>query len=153
MKLSRHSFLKVSVATDLTGCGNQELEYEIPKNTKPESFTTGGDCFKSTCPRNCHDTCYIETQVVDGKVVRIRGEKTNPYTVGNICVKMNYYVNYLYNPDRLLYLMKRVGKKGEGKFERISWDEAYKLIAKNTKKNIKEFEAKSIAQLISIRGH
>lgn len=152
MKLSRRSFLKVSAATAgvaaataLTGCGKQEPEYEIPKNTKPESFTTGGDWFKSTCPRNCHDTCSIETQVVDGKVVRIRGEKTNPYTAGNICVKMNHYVNYLYNPDRLLYPMKRVGKKGEGKFERISWDEAYKLIAKNTKKNIKEFGPNSIA--------
>lgn len=154
IKLSRRSFLKVSAATAgvvaataLTGCGKQEefTEYEIPKNKKPEKFTTEGEWYKSTCPRNCHDTCSIKTQVVDGKVVRIRGEETNPYTAGNICVKMNHYVNYLYNPDRLLYPMKRVGKKGEGKFERISWDEAYKLIAKNTKKNIKEFGPNSIA--------
>lgn len=151
IKLSRRSFLKVSAATTgvaalttLTGCGKEEeATYEIPQNTKPEKFTTEGQWIKSTCPRNCHDTCSIKTQVVDGKVIRIKGGD-NPYTGGNVCVKMNHYVNYLYNPDRLMYPMKRVGKKGEGKFERISWDEAYKAIAKNTKKVIKEYGPNAI---------
>ncbi|MEG0295338.1 MAG: molybdopterin-dependent oxidoreductase [Clostridium sp.] len=154
MKLSRRSFLKVSAATagvaaltSLTGCSNdEENEIEIPKNSKPENFTTGGDWFKNTCPRNCHDTCSIKTQVIDGKVIRIKGDDTNPYTGGNVCVKMNHYVNYLYNQDRLMYPMKRVGKKGEGKFERISWEEAYKAIVDNTKKILKKDGPNAIQQ-------
>ena len=152
LTLSRRKFLKVSAATagaaaltSLTGCAYEEsTTYEIPKNTKPEYFTSGGEWYKNTCPRNCHDTCSIKTQVIDGKVIRIKGDDTNPYTGGNVCVKMNHYVNYLYNQDRLLYPMKRVGKKGEGKFERISWDEAYEAIVKNTKKVVKKYGPNAI---------
>lgn len=153
IKLTRRSFLKVSAATagaaamsSLTVKADEELPtYEIPANTKPDKFTTGGEWFKNTCPRNCHDTCSIKTQVVDGKVIRIKGAD-NPYTGGNVCVKMNHYVNYLYHPDRLLYPMKRVGAKGEGKFERITWDEAYQAIVENTKEVIKEYGPNAIMQ-------
>ena len=153
IKLSRRSFLKVSAATagvaaltSLTGCSNDEETIEIPANTKPENFSTGGDWFKNTCPRNCHDTCSLKTQVIDGKVIRIKGDETNPYTGGNLCVKMNHYVNYLYSQDRLMYPMRRVGKKGEGKFERISWKDAFKEIAKQTKKILKEDGPNAIQQ-------
>lgn len=155
IKLSRRNFLKVSAATagvaaltSLTGCSKEERqeEVEIPVNKKPDSFTTGGDWFKNTCPRNCHDTCSIKTQVIDGKVIRIKGDETNPYTGGNLCVKMNHYVNYLYSQDRLMYPMRRVGAKGEGKFERISWKDAYKEIAKKTKKILKEDGPNAIQQ-------
>lgn len=152
--LSRRKFLKVSAATagvaavtSLTGCSKEVgPEYEIPKNTKPNKFRTDGEWYKNTCPRNCHDTCSIKTQVIDGKVIRIKGDDTNPYTGGNVCVKMNHYVNYLYNQDRLMYPMKRVGKKGEGKFERITWDEAYEAIVKNTKKVLKKHGSNAIQQ-------
>lgn len=155
IKLSRRSFLKVSAATagtaaltTLAGCSNKEEfeEITIPTNSKPENFTTGGDWKKNVCPRNCHDTCSIKTQVIDGKVIRIKGDDTNPYTSGNVCVKMNHYVNYLYNQERLMYPMKRVGNKGEGNFERISWDEAYSEIVKNTKKVIKKYGSNAIQQ-------
>lgn len=148
IKLTRRNFIKASTATvgvaaltSLTGCAakvEEEPQSEIPKNEKPEKFTNGGDWFKNTCPRNCHDTCSMKTQVIDGKVIRIKGDDTNPYTSGNLCVKMNHYVNYLYSPDRIIYPMKRTGKKGEGKFKRITWEEAYEEIVKNTKKVLKD---------------
>lgn len=155
IKLSRRSFLKVSAATagaaaltSLTGCSKKEnLEETVDLdaiNKERPAYTKDGEWFKSTCPRNCHDTCSINTQVVDGQVVRIKGDASNPYTGGNVCVKMNHYVNYLYSPDRILHPMKRVGAKGEGKFERITWEEAYETIAKKTKKIVKKHGANSV---------
>lgn len=151
LKLTRRNFLKVSAATaavatitTLTGCSSdkkeveKDEEYNVPEVKPVEPYDNSGEWKKNACPRNCHDTCAIETQVVDGKVKRIKGAD-NPYTAGNLCVKMNHYVNFLYHPDRLQYPMKRVGKKGEGKFERITWEEAYQTIAERIKTTIEEF--------------
>ncbi len=157
LKLTRRNFLKVSAATatvaavtTLTGCSSKDEEekvnddkYNVPGLEDVKAYDNSGEWKKSTCPRNCHDTCAIETQVVDGKVVRIKGAN-NPYTAGNVCVKMNHYVNFLYHPDRLQYPMKRVGKKGEGKFERITWEEAYKTIAERTQSIVDEFGPNSV---------
>ena len=150
LKLTRRNFLKVSAATTamaavttLTGCSSKEDEkvtdenYNVPEFADVKPYDNSGEWKMNTCPRNCHDTCGIKTQVVDGKVVRITGAD-NPYTAGNLCVKMNHYINFLYHPDRLQYPMKRVGKKGEGKFERISWEEAYQTIAEKMKSIIEE---------------
>lgn len=156
LSLTRRSFLKVFAATagtlavtTLAGCQKEETPApESVSEQKPVPGNTNlnaGKWYKNACPRNCHDTCSIRTQVVDGKIVRIKGDEKNPYTAGNLCVKMNHYVNYQYSPDRLMYPMKRVGKKGEGKFERISWDEAYAMIVENTKSNIEQFGPNSNA--------
>lgn len=153
LKLTRRNFIKISAATasvatvaTLTGCAvkeDQKEEYEVPEVKEVVPYDNSGDWKKNTCPRNCHDTCPIETQVVDGKVKRIKGG-SSPYTAGNVCVKMNHYVNFLYHPDRLQYPMKRVGKKGEGKFERITWEEAYTTIAEKTKQIVEEFGPNSV---------
>lgn len=82
----------------------------------------------NVCPRNCHDTCSLISEKVNGRLVRVVGDPTNPITAGTPCVKGHTHLNVLYHPDRLLYPMKRAGRKGEGKWERISWDEAYDTI-------------------------
>jgi anaerobic selenocysteine-containing dehydrogenase len=64
-----------------------------------------------------------------GHAVRVKGDPSNPYTHGGLCVKVAHYEKRTYHADRLLYPMKRIGKKGEGKFSRISWDEALDSIA------------------------
>ncbi len=87
----------------------------------------------NVCARNCHDTCSLISEVVDGRVVRIVGDPSNPITAGTPCVKGHTHINVLYHPDRLLYPMKRAGKKGEGKWERISWNEAYDIIGNRFK--------------------
>lgn len=77
----------------------------------------------------CGGKCFVDVYCKDGKVVKIEGNKTMLGANGRICVKGAAMKQALYNPKRLLYPMKRVGERGEGKFERISWDEALSTIA------------------------
>jgi anaerobic selenocysteine-containing dehydrogenase len=68
-----------------------------------------------------------------GRANRVKGDPANPYTHGGLCVKVAHYEKRTYHTDRLLYPMKRAGRKGEGKFERISWGEALDTTAANLK--------------------
>src|SRR6266487_3510974 len=77
------------------------------------------------CPHDCPDCCALETQVDEqGRAVTVRGRSDHPVTRGWLCAKVNRYLERVYHPDRLRYPMHRVGPKGSGLFERISWDEA-----------------------------
>ena len=67
--------------------------------------------------------------VKDGKLVRIEGMKEAPNSWGKLCPRAFASIQWLYSPQRLKYPLKRVGKKGEGEFERITWDEALNLVA------------------------
>ena len=73
--------------------------------------------------------CSVLIQVEDGHASKMRGDPTHPVTRGFLCGKVAQYLEREYSPDRLLYPQKRVGAKGEGRFERISWDEALDTIA------------------------
>ncbi|NLR73920.1 molybdopterin-containing oxidoreductase family protein [Leeia aquatica] len=84
---------------------------------------------QAACPHDCPDTCAMRITVEEGKVVRVAGDPDHPPTQGALCTKVSRYAERLYHPDRLLYPMKRVGRKGEGRFERISWDEALTTIS------------------------
>ncbi len=82
----------------------------------------------TTCPLDCPDTCGLEAEIVDGRLVSLQGAKNHPYTNGFICAKMRGYVDRFYDEKRILYPMKRKGKKGEGAFQRIGWDEAWDIL-------------------------
>ncbi len=84
---------------------------------------------RAACPHDCPDTCAMEVTVEDGRAVKIRGADDLPFTNGALCTKVAHYLERVYSPERLLYPMKRVGRKGEGRFERIGWDEALDTIA------------------------
>jgi anaerobic selenocysteine-containing dehydrogenase len=81
------------------------------------------------CPLDCPDTCSWLVTVEDGRAVRMRGNRDHPFTRGALCAKVNHYLEHTQAEDRLLYPLRRVGRKGEGRFERISWDEALDEIA------------------------
>lgn len=81
------------------------------------------------CPHDCPDTCAMLVTVEQGKVIKVAGDPLHPPTNGALCTKVSRYPERVYHADRLLYPMKRVGKKGEGRFERISWDEALDTVA------------------------
>ena len=84
----------------------------------------------SACPHDCPSTCALEVEVgVDGRIGRLRGAKGNAYTAGVICAKVARYAERLYHPDRLTKPLRRVGPKGEGRFEEVSWDEALDAVA------------------------
>ena len=84
---------------------------------------------RGVCPHDCPDTCALLVTVEDGVATAVRGDPEHPTTAGVLCTKVARYTERTYHADRLLYPQKRVGKKGEGKFVRISWDEAITTIA------------------------
>jgi len=88
---------------------------------------------RATCPHDCPDTCALLVTVENGVATEVKGDPDHPTTAGVLCTKVSRYTERTYSPDRLLYPMRRVGKKGEGKFERISWDEALDEIAARLK--------------------
>jgi anaerobic selenocysteine-containing dehydrogenase len=84
----------------------------------------------AACPHDCPDTCAMLVEVEDGRATRVSGDPAHPPTQGFLCTKVTRYLERVYNPDRLLYPMRRIGAKGQGHFERISWDEALDTIAR-----------------------
>src|SRR4029079_9126910 len=85
---------------------------------------------KAVCPHDCPDTCGLVVGVDEsGKAVELRGDRDHPFTRGFLCQKVTNYLERVYHPDRVLYPQRRSGKKGEGRFERISWAEAIREIA------------------------
>jgi anaerobic selenocysteine-containing dehydrogenase len=86
---------------------------------------------KGVCPHDCPDTCGMVVTVdsASGRAVELRGDRDHPFTRGFLCQKVANYLDRVYHPDRLLFPLRRAGKKGEGKFERISWEAAIREIA------------------------
>lgn len=99
----------------------------------------------SACPHDCPSTCALEVHFYPhGDVRRLNGAKDNAYTAGVVCAKVARYPERLYHPDRLLKPLRRTGKKGEGRFEEISWDAALDLIAEKFLAAEAEFGAESV---------
>ena len=90
----------------------------------------GENIIRSAC-RMCHGGCGVLVHVEDGRVIKIKGDPKSPLNKGKICPKGIAGIEHLYNPARLKYPLKRSGQRGEGKWERISWDEAYDIITEN----------------------
>src|ERR1700716_268587 len=95
-----------------------------------ESEPTAGSAVvvDTACPLDCPDACSLAVTVRKGKVVNIDGSHRNPVTDGFICAKVRKFGDLVYGPDRLLYPAVRKGRKGEGKFKRVPWDEALELV-------------------------
>jgi len=87
----------------------------------------------AACPHDCPDTCGMLVTVQDGVATKIQGDPTMPFTQGTLCTKVAYYLERTYSPDRVLHPQRRVGRKGEGRFRRIGWDEALDEIAARLK--------------------
>ncbi|WP_019850410.1 DMSO/selenate family reductase complex A subunit [Desulfitobacterium sp. PCE1] len=152
-KISRRSFLKWSAAvagsTTLVGCmpitsgvgaepavaqaGNRHLNAE----TKP-----------SICWHNCGGRCQIKAQVKDGVVLSFVTDNEGPDTPDNLqaraCLKGRSQRQRLYHPDRLKYPMKRVGERGAGQWEKISWEEALDTTASELKRIINQYGNESV---------
>jgi anaerobic selenocysteine-containing dehydrogenase len=88
---------------------------------------------RAACPHDCPDTCALLVSVDNEKVIKVAGAPDHPPTDGVLCTKVARYTERLYHPDRLLYPMKRVGRKGEGRFVRVGWDEALDAVAARLK--------------------
>ncbi len=107
----------------------------MPDSSSSPSFADAGAgddalrLVKGACPHDCPDTCAMLVHVRDGVAIRVTGNPEHRPTGGVLCTKVSRYVERTYHHERLLHPMKRVGTKGEGRFERIGWDEALDTIA------------------------
>src|SRR3569623_724290 len=98
----------------------------------------------SVCALDCPDCCALTLTVEEGRATKLRGDGTHPITRGFLCGKVAQYLEREYSPGRLLYPQKRVGAKGEGRFERITWDEALDTLAARLKSVAEEFGPEAI---------
>ncbi|NIM12602.1 MAG: molybdopterin-dependent oxidoreductase [Candidatus Aminicenantes bacterium] len=99
---------------------------------------------KSTCGL-CQGGCSVLVHLKDNKVVSIKGDPESPVNEGVLCAKGRASLEYLYHPDRLSYPLKRAGKKGEGKWTRISWDRALDIIADRFSRSKNQFGPESVS--------
>jgi anaerobic selenocysteine-containing dehydrogenase len=88
---------------------------------------------KGACPHDCPDTCALEVHVRNGVAFKVSGSAAHSPTAGVLCTKVARYTERTYHANRLLHPLRRVGRKGEGLFERISWDEAIHTTAERLK--------------------
>jgi anaerobic selenocysteine-containing dehydrogenase len=100
--------------------------------------------FHSVCALDCPDACGMLVTVEEGRATRLRGDPRHPVTRGFLCGKVARYLERQYSPRRLLYPQKRAGAKGEGRFERISWDEALDTIAGRLAETAREWGPEAI---------
>ena len=88
---------------------------------------------RGACPHDCPDTCSLITTVEHGVAIKVQGNPNHPQTGGVLCNKVSRYTERTYHPERLLHPLKRVGPKGSGQFQRVTWDAALTAIAARLK--------------------
>lgn len=100
--------------------------------------------FPAVCPLDCPDTCGLLVHKVNGKISKVEGNPEHPVTKGAICNKVRHMAERIHHPERLMTPLRRVGPKGEGKFEEISWEEAINEITGKYKELAVEYGPESI---------
>lgn len=138
---TRRSFIKGAAALTATGalvgCSpqTQNLEKAEPQKGAPET-----QIFSGACRSQCGQGCYLDVHVRDGQVVRTTaGHFEDGPEFDRICPKGLSQPARVYSSERLQYPMRRVGERGAGEFERITWDEAISEITDKWKQYIDEF--------------
>ncbi len=113
--------------------------------SKPQPVLRGpASTVETACPLDCPDACTLAVTVQQGKVVTIDGGHKNPVTDGYICAKVRKFGDRIYGPDRLLYPAVRIGRKGEGRFKRVPWDEALQRVTNSFERAKAESGGESI---------
>jgi len=95
----------------------------------PAAAETASRVVHAACPHDCPDTCAMRVTVENDKVIRLQGDPDHPTTNGALCTKVSRYAERTEHAERVLQPLRRVGPKGEGRFEPVSWDEALDDIA------------------------
>ena len=147
--MTRRSFMKWSAAVGGSAAlfaGAADLETALAsRDTVPEA----DEIVWSACVVNCGSRCPLRLHVKDGTIIRVDADNTGDDVFGvsqqiRSCVRGHSIRQRVYNPDRLKYPMKRVGKRGSGEFEQITWEEAYDTIANKLKELIEQYGNESI---------
>ncbi len=98
------------------------------------------------CPHDCPDTCawQVTTDPATGRALRIQGHPDHPLTQGRLCGKVSRYLERTYHPDRLTTPLKRIGPKGAGRFQPISWDQAIREITERLGEIVARFGPEAV---------
>jgi len=97
-----------------------------------------------TCHHDCPDSCGWEVSVENGVAVKLRGNSEHPFSQGELCPKVNRFLERVYSPERILYPLARNGPKGSGVFRQITWDEALGLVAERVHSVIDDFGGEAV---------
>ena len=147
MVLSRRTFLRVSAAGGATaGLATRvgprgEAASDAPTGAGEETWVP------SVCLQ-CPAGCGIQVKVVDGRAVKIEGNPAHPINLGRLCPKGHIGLQLLYDPDRIKGPLRRVGKRGEGQWQPIGWDEAIGLVAQR----LGELRARGEPHTLAVMG-
>lgn len=95
----------------------------------------------------CHNACGLLVYSKDNKVIKIEGDPETPFNQGRLCPRCLVLPKVVHHPDRLTRPLKRVGARGEGKWEPISWDEAYDTIVDNVRRIQRDYGPEAIMSL------
>jgi len=107
----------------------------------------GTQILSIACNNNCGGRCRLNAHIKDGRVIRSSTDETpdsESMPQLRACLKGRAAANRMYHPDRLKYPMKRVGRRGESEFQRISWDEAVETIASNLRRTLERHGPASV---------
>ena len=161
-KISRRDLLQYIGAGGVgTGAGylfaeviKRPVEFLIPPVVPPEDYSPGIATWYNTVCNQCSAGCGISVRTREGRAKKIEGNPVHPVNQGRLCARGQSGLNALYNPDRIRSPLKRVGDRGDGSFEAISWDEALTQIAGRLGRLKIEDKADRV-QLLSgrVRGH
>ena len=132
LKMTRRTFVKVSAGTAAAAAAAPRLLQAMEQELGGKDFNPVDLAERKAIPINCH-VCNIQDGAIafveNGRVVKLEGNPEHVSTRGRLCAKGNAGMWYSYDPDRILYPLKRVGARGEGKWKRITWDEALNEVA------------------------
>jgi thiosulfate reductase/polysulfide reductase chain A len=141
-KISRRKFLQVSTGVGAVAAATTTAIAEV----HPPGWR--GDTRVQQIATNCEMCfwrCGVMAEVADGKVLKLQGNPHHPLNKGKLCARGNAGVALLYDPDRLKYPQIRTGERGEGKFRRVSWNEALDFLAANLKTLKEKYGPESVA--------
>ena len=150
--LSRRAFLKTTGALGTALALDERTFGLVPSGSTAQTVVRSEKLIPSFCAMcGPNSGCGIMAKVIDGKFVGIEPFPECPINDGVNCAKAHAAPQWVYSPDRLKYPLKRIGAKGEGKFQRIGWDEAITIIADKLKEQKARYGPESLGILSPAR--
>ncbi|WP_406541399.1 molybdopterin-dependent oxidoreductase [Clostridium ljungdahlii] len=141
-KTNRSDFLNATNITGITSAVNGSSG--LVKSESVQDDASSATKIVRTCCRACISNCGVIAHVKNGRVIKLEGDPENPMNKGSMCAKGLSGIQALYNPNRNKYPMLRVGKRGENKWKRISWDEAIDILAKKLMETREKYGAEAV---------
>jgi anaerobic selenocysteine-containing dehydrogenase len=125
-KLAPAGYYRSAVTIDTCNLGSSTMPESIASvpGSPSGSAARGRRIVRGACPHDCPDTCALRITVENGRAIKVEGDPDHPTTRGVLCTKVARYLERTYSDQRVIHPLRRIGAKGEGRFQRITWDDA-----------------------------